>query len=41
MKLLSVLENVEEAQAQEGGDSLMLTKDQLDGLRVKAVYNLS
>ena len=41
MKMLSVLENVEEAQNTEGEENIMLSKEQLEGLRGKAVQKLS
>lgn len=40
MKLLSILEKVEEAQREEGTDS-MLTKEQLEDLQVKALSGIA
>ena len=40
MKLLSILEKIEEAQNEEGGE-VMLNKEQLEGIRVKVIHKMS
>jgi predicted DNA-binding protein (UPF0251 family) len=40
MKLLSIMEKIEEAQNEEGSE-MMLNKEQLEGIRVKVIHKIS